>query len=197
MAARGVTLLELLAVVAIIGIFLALAAPSISKTLDDRRAGALADDISGMFRVARTRAASTGATHVVSATVSTGGLVKLVLMNAFDPASLAPINSCFSPSWTPGVGIRVMQTIDPVTDKTLGPRGIEAIAANPASLGLFCFTPSGSSWWKSSGGVWKRPQACDSLQYEIHRKDTAGNVFGLQRFVVVGSSGIPRIDVPG
>src|SRR5262249_48694916 len=67
---RGGTLLELMAVVVIIGIFVALATPAMSGALADRHAMRAADDLTGMVRLARSRAAATGAAHLVRASTS-------------------------------------------------------------------------------------------------------------------------------
>jgi prepilin-type N-terminal cleavage/methylation domain-containing protein len=193
-AARGVTLLELLAVVAIIGIFLALAAPAISKTLDDRKAGGLANDVAAVFRLARARAAATGSAHVVRVT-SISGVAKLELMQAIDATTKAAVSSCFTPTWNPaGSDVRVLMTIDPANTPALKAKKI-VVVATTTNVGMFCFTPGGGSWWNTSGGVWSRPVAANSLEYEIHRSDSAGVVSGFVRFVRLGTTGVPRVDV--
>ena len=187
------TLLELMAVVVIIGLFLALAAPGISKTFDDRKAGGLANDVAAIFRLARSRSAATGGAHVVRVT-SVSGVAKLELMQAIDPTTQAAVGSCFTPSWTPaGADIRLLMTIDPANTPELKNKKIVAVAT-ATNVGLFCFTPGGGSWWNTSG-IWSRPLAANSLEYEVHRSDSAGAVVGLIRTVRLGTTGVPRIDV--
>ena len=52
---RGVTLIELMAVIVMIGMFLVLAGPTLGGVLEDRHNMRAADEISGMFRIARNR----------------------------------------------------------------------------------------------------------------------------------------------
>lgn len=191
--AAGVTLLELMAVVAMIGIFLLLATPSLSRTFDDRRAGNIADDIATMFRTARTRSASTGGAHAVIAQ-QIGTQVRLDLVEAVDATTFQANASCFSPSWTlTGADSRVLQTLDPTTDPRVVGKNI-TIVPLPTNLGVFCYTPGGVLWTRAvTGSVWKRPLVSDFMDYEVHRTDGAGYIIGLIRDVVIGTTGIPRV----
>ena len=199
--ARGITILELLAVVAIIGIFFVLAAPSLSRTFDDQRASSVADNIAQMFRVARTRAAFSGAAHAVVATDMGGGQMKLVLAQAIDPTTKAADGSCFSHTWTvlgtPAADMRVLMTIDPTSDATLVGKNIYVVPS-ATNAGTLCYTPGGAMWVRSPGSsTWKRPLLQDHYDYEVHRTDSAGSVIGLIRTVRVGTTGVPRVDVQG
>ena len=64
------TLLELMAVVTIIGIFVALAVPAMGGIIQDRHAARAADELANMFRIGRSRAAATGAAHYVRVSAS-------------------------------------------------------------------------------------------------------------------------------
>lgn len=59
-ARRGFTLIELLTVITIIGILVALAAPSFVDQMRDRRVNEAALRIAGLYRIARTKALATG-----------------------------------------------------------------------------------------------------------------------------------------
>ena len=192
-------------VVLIIGLFIALAAPSLARIFDDRRAANITDDISGMFRVARTRSSSTGGAHAVRVTVAGTGL-KFELMQAIDPSTGAlstksPVPSCMSPSWAKGSpDVQLLQTIDPSNDPTLVSKGIYAVPGpTGTSVGVFCFTPGGSTWWLdgTGGGAWRRPSVSDNLFFEVVRFDSLGRQLGVTREVHVGTSGIPHVEVHG
>ena len=197
--ARGVTLLELMAVVTIIGIFLVLAYPSMSGTFDEKRAGNVADDVAGFYRVARTRAAATGAAHAVIATpLGASGSTRFDLLQAVDPTTGSAQPSCFAGTWTVGsADMKSLGSFDPSTDgRTVG-KNI-AVESTPTSLGTMCFSPGGTMWSRASaGGIWRRPTLAEHLEYRIYRTDGGGVPIGLQRFVRIGTTGVPRIDVAG
>jgi Tfp pilus assembly protein FimT len=196
--ARGITILELLAVVAIIGIFFVLAAPSLSRTFDDQRASSVADNIAQMFRVARTRAAFSGGAHAIVVTDLGGGQVKLVLMQAIDPTTKAADGSCFSHTWTAtSSDMRILMTIDPTADSTIVGKNIYVVP-NGTNTGTICYTPGGAMWVRAPGAsIWKRPLLQDHYDYEVHRTDGGGTIIGLVRTVRVGTTGVPRVDVQG
>ena len=62
---RGVTLVEVAIVLGIIGVMLAVAAPSMSRWQDDQRAKAAARDVADLLMLARGEAVRTGDQHVV------------------------------------------------------------------------------------------------------------------------------------
>ena len=186
-----------MAVITIIGIFFVLAAPSLSNTFDDQRAGATADSVAQMFRVARTRAAFSGGAHAVMITQS-GAQARLDLIMAVDPTTGSAIGSCFSPIWSNApatAGMRLLMTIDPINDQTLVSKNISIVPSSTA-VGTVCFTPGGSMWFRPAGSsIWKRPLLQDHYDYEIHRTDGTGAIVGLIRTVRIGTTGVPRVDV--
>ena len=196
--ARGVTLFELMAVITIIGIFMVLAYPSMSGTFDEKRAGNIADDISGLYRIARTRAAATGAAHAVIATSLGGSQTRFDLLQAMDPTTKSAQPSCFAGSWTIGAAdMKSLGSFDPATDPRIVGKNIYALST-PTSLGTMCFSPGGAMWSRTStGGIWTRPSLASYLEVQVFRTDAGGVPIGLQRFVRMGTTGVPRIDVAG
>jgi prepilin-type N-terminal cleavage/methylation domain-containing protein len=196
--ARGVTLIELLAVVTIIGLFVALAMPGMSGILQDRQAAHAADEIANLFRVARTRAAATGAAHYIRA--SAGGTTTTFQMRATRVVVGGPASSCMAPSWTDADTILLKQ-IDLGMTLT-GPFGGKEIIVTPAAasggtpatpvVSEYCFTPGGMPWWRN-GGVWARPQGANVARFSVYRQ--SGSVaMGLIRTVRISPAGLPSIE---
>jgi prepilin-type N-terminal cleavage/methylation domain-containing protein len=197
-----VTLIELMACIVIIGIFVALASPAMSGVLEDRHAMRAADDISGMIRLARTRSSATGAAHLVRATTS-GTSMKFELRAAMINAGGlggGPIASCITPTWGPGDSMQVAMLDLSGANQSYSyvGRGIivrpvsDSLGTTPASQD-FCYTPGGFAWWKTAG-VWSRPAGSQISRYEVIRQDSAGAILGIRRVVRVSPLGVPTIE---
>ncbi len=195
--ARGVTLIELLAVVTIIGIFVALAMPGMGGIMQDRQAANVADEIANMFRIARSRAAATGAAHYIQA--SAGGATATFVMRTTIVTVGGPTSSCITPTWT-NTDTRVLKTVElggtsgPFAGKNILVSPAAATGSTPATgtLSEYCFTPGGMPWWKS-GGVWQRPKGADVARFTVSRMDSSGPL-GLIRTVRISPSGLPSIE---
>lgn len=189
------TLIEVMAVVAIIGIFVALGFPTMGAVLEDRHTGRGAEEVANLFRIARSRAAATGASHRISAnassTVNAVFELRTALVNVGGPTS-----SCISPLWT-DTDSRVLQTVDMSKTGTgnLARRDIHVDPMSGVSSTLeFCFTPGGISWIRNAGGLWQRPTGSQVTGWTIYRQDSAGVLLGMQRLVRIMPSGLPSIE---
>jgi prepilin-type N-terminal cleavage/methylation domain-containing protein len=69
----GLTMLEIVVVVGIIGVFAAMAFPSVQQFLANQRVKSAARSIADAFRLARTEAIRTGDAHIVFLSASSGG----------------------------------------------------------------------------------------------------------------------------
>lgn len=189
--ARGVTLLELMAVVTIIGIFVALAMPAMGGILEDRHAARAADELANMFRIGRSRAAATGAAHYIRINAA-GTTGTMELRSTRTGAVGGPVSTCSGSTWG-ATDSQQLKLIDlsagtfagkTITFKPTAPAGGTAVLA----ISEYCFTPGGTPWVRS-GSVWTRPKASEVSQWEIAR--SAG---GLTRTIRVSPSGLPSIE---
>jgi len=192
--ARGVTLLELMAVVTIIGIFVALGFPAMGGVLQDRQTARAAEEISNLFRIARSRAAATGAAHRVSAAATSPASGRFELRTALVNVG-GPTSSCTTPVWT-DTDSRVLQQVDLRTTGTgsLAARGIQIKPLTGVSSDLeYCFTPGGLSWVREGGALWRRPAGSQAMGWELYQV-SGTTVVGLTRVVRVMPSGLPSIE---
>lgn len=190
--------MELLAVVTIIGIFVALGLPTMGGVMQDRQAARAADEISNMFRIARSRAAATGAAHRVSANTAAVAAARFELRTALTMVG-GPTSSCVTPMWT-DTDSRVLNLLEfaPTAAGSFGGRGIEVKATSdgggaPPSVVDLCFTPGGMTWIRVSGGAWKRPAGWQASSWQIYRM-SLGTVTGLVRDVRVSPTGLISIE---
>jgi type IV fimbrial biogenesis protein FimT len=188
-----------MAVVVIIGIFAALAAPAIAGQVADRHVTRAAEDISGLFRIARSRSTATGAAHAVCVAAAGSGAtasLSFELRAGVDPANLAtgaPISSCMVPNWT-ATDTKLIGAVDLSAGSFAG-RGIAATRTFPAT-DCYCITPGGTPWYRTNG-TWARPNGSAYGEFVLRRFDLAGVSRGSTRYVRVGPTGTPRIDVVG
>ncbi len=197
---RGVTLLELMAVVTIIGIFVALAMPGMAGIIQDRHAARAADDVSGLFRVARARAIATGAAHVVRVTKSgTSSRFEMRAALAVIAEVGIPTASCLTPLWN-ATDSQELAVIDfGASNGSYGGRDIMVTAVTDANgttpdVQDYCFTPGGLSWWRNAG-VWQRPGGTVTGRYEIKRVAPGGGLVGMRRVFRITPNGTPMIEV--
>lgn len=195
------TLLELMAVIVMIGMFLVLAGPTLGGVLEDRHNMRAADEIAGMFRIARNRALATGGAHVVRVVNGTGGL-RFELRAAVSLTG-GPTSSCSSMAWTSAdsrmlasIDFGTGQTNDTVSDwvgKNIRVVAIsDAYGTTPPSRD-YCVTAGGNAWWNSTG-TWARPLGSDTGRYLVQRLTASGSPIGIQRVVRVSPSGVPQVE---
>lgn len=191
--ARGVTLLELMAVVTIIGVFVALAVPAMGGILEDRHGARAADELANMFRIGRARAAATGAAHYIR--VDAKGVTGTFELRTALAGGITggPVSSCSGTSWGAGDS-RQLKLIDMSTGIFAGkkidfkPATALGGSGTTPTLSEYCFTPGGTPWVRA-GGQWTRPTAASVARWRMSR--AAG---GLTRTIRVTPTGLPAIE---
>jgi prepilin-type N-terminal cleavage/methylation domain-containing protein len=191
-AERGVSLIELLVVITIIGIFVALAGPTIVSTMQDRHAARGADEVVGLFRRARTHAASSGGAHLVRV-IASGSNLRFELREAVDPITKFPQSNCQTTLWTAtGTDNLVLDTVDFDSGPSYALKNIRA----SGPVNDVCISPGGTVYVRS-GGSWTRPGGAVHMDYVIERLDDTGTAFGFKRTIHVGIGVAPHIEVSG
>lgn len=184
-----------MAVVTIIGIFVALAVPAMGGIIQDRHAARAADELANMFRIGRSRAAATGAAHFIRVNAS-GTDAQIELRTALTGIG-GPVASCSATTWGASDS-RQLKIVDLASgsfagkDITLKPADpISGIGVTPG-VADFCYTPGGTSWVRP-GATWIHPPAATVARWAIYRKEGYAYA-GLKRVVRVTPSGLPAIE---
>ena len=201
----GFSLLELMVVVAIIGIAAALAAPAISTAMAERRAAEGALDVVRLGRRARAETMAFGRAHLLrfEQSGSIGSEGSLRMFRGRTP-------SCRTSNWTSAVG-----TIPPIitgfcpassmcvdlvdmsdTHYQTGTHTVELSAPGAGDSDL-CYEPSGAMMFRSAGAAWLDSNAANAaiaggFRLRVQRK-VSGVVEGNDRWIVFPWGGTPRI----
>lgn len=154
---RGFTMVETLAVVAIVGMMAAIASPAFIQQMRDSRVNRLAMMLSENYRLARARAIGRGAATMVRWTSASAGKGLLETREAVDAVfSSMPSPSCLSTTWD---NASPQSRAITVTDAGSGPfenaqlTFLAPVTNAVAPYAEICFTPRGRTWIRYVAGA--------------------------------------------
>jgi type IV fimbrial biogenesis protein FimT len=184
-AARGFTLLELMVVIAVIGMCAALASPAFINVVRDSRVSKAALETSDMYRLARARAMGRGSAVLVRWTQSGGvtGAGLLEMREALTPnATGAPLpsSSCATTDWTnASLTSRHITTFDFGTGLYTDAQVRYVDELNAAeTFSEICFTPRGRTYVRyGAGGVFSPLVGVPSYTVTNTRSNRVRTVF--------------------
>ena len=189
-------MVELLAVIAVVGILAALASPSYTRIMRSQRMSSAAQEVADFARVARSRAMGRGSAMLFRWSASANGssletqqvtIREAIIGSGAD--MYRPATSCFQTNWESNSNSRYVGGIH-VKAQQYQPSKARFYDVNGAvrSFAELCFTPRGRTFVRYSGGSAK----CVPLN-GVPRLQIANTETGRQGVVVLPPNGAARV----
>lgn len=186
LGARGFTIPELLAVIVIIGIVAATAAPSFINVLRDRRVARVAMDVSGVFRLARYRALGRGTPVVVRWAEASRSFAVVEAPVGSTGDSIIP-ESCQSVEWSaPPPAVETVTVLNTINIELADLEMLDDTGTTQSNVEV-CFSGRGRTFVRyGAAGAWV-PLA------GVLRVDVRNTKTTLVRTVFIPPNGIARM----
>jgi type II secretion system protein H len=192
---RGFSLIELMVVVIIISVLAALAIPSITTRMRDRRTQQAAQEVMNLYRNARMRAMGRGSAVLVRYDANltpTGALAMREAVRGGAPGadpncSQMPVASCQLTSWQ-AADSREIRVFDPSVRGEYA--GVQIVMPEPQID--ICFTPMGRAFVRN-GQIGPMQQLVGVPIASVWRKGADDKPVGLTRRVMILPNGHARL----
>lgn len=187
--------MEVMVVVAIIGMSAAIAAPALMEAMANRRAGEATQMLVRVGARARAEAAAFGRAHLLvysDASTGTGGTYGSVQLWR------GRVDRCTANDWPTIVGASCGSDPNCIDMVDMGsyayPTHRVQMRMDGASTGALCFEPNGEMYFQSGAGLFTTtpPAGTDGVAFTFTQLNGASPV-GVQRHVVFPFGGTPRI----
>jgi prepilin-type N-terminal cleavage/methylation domain-containing protein len=198
-ASRGFTMAELLAALAIIGIFAAAASPVFVKLMRDNRVSSAATNFADLFRTARARALGRGSAmlvrwetaHATPTTANPAGLltVREAIVGTGGDCAPMPAPNCSGTDW--GEASTTSKFVMSFDARTRQYQPNAATFRSPAddeeAVAEICFTPRGRTFIRYS-----KDGAFEALA-GVPRIEVVNTATSFRRQVIVPPNGMARV----